>query len=63
MANPHTASQARRTSRHSTTRGTRWMSQRQLDAYFQARETLRRVGTIARLTAEASSPAAPPPSL
>jgi len=36
------------------------MSERQLDAYLQARDTLRRISTIARLTAGASPPTAPP---
>ena len=38
---------ARTNTRHSrprqSARGTRWMSERQLDAYLQARETLRRL--------------------
>ena len=63
MANSHTTSHARRLQRRCAARGTPWMSERQLDAYLQARDTLRRVSAIAQLTAEASQPAAPPASL
>ena len=63
MANSRTTSHARLPQRRCAARGTPWMSERQLDAYLQARDTLRRVGTIARLTTEASQPAAPPSSL
>ena len=60
MATSTTISHTRRASRRTTTGNMRWMSERQLDAYLQARETLRRVSALARSSAQASQPAAPP---
>ena len=62
MANSHTTSHARRPPRRCAARSTPWMSERQLDAYLQARDTLRRISTIARLATEASQPVTPPSS-
>lgn len=43
------------------TRGRRWMNERQLDAYLQAREALRRVrATVASTQARQSAPPPPP---
>ncbi len=42
MARPTTPSTRRRSSR-APARGLRWMSERQLEAYLQTRETLRRL--------------------
>jgi len=63
MANSRTTSHTRRTQRRSTTRGVSWMSERQLDAYLQAREALRRVSNTALLIAKPTQPAARPSSL
>jgi hypothetical protein len=60
MATSRTASHARRTQRRNTPRGSSWMSERQLDAYLQTREALRRINNTALLSAKASQPAAPP---
>ena len=63
MASSHATSLARRPRCRSDPCRTAWMSERQLDAYLQARETLRRVGAAARTAVDASQPAAPPPLL
>ena len=62
MANSHDSLHARSPQRRRTPRRTAWMSERQLDAYLQARETLRRVSDFARSAARASTAAAPPSS-
>lgn len=59
MAHSHPVSQARRTRQRSTPRGTCWMSERQLDAYLEAREALRRISHGVLLT-KARQPGSPP---
>ena len=63
MANSHDPLHARSPQRRGTPRRTTWMSERQLDAYFQARETLRRASDFARSGAQPPDPSAPPSSL
>jgi hypothetical protein len=43
-------------------RGMPWMSERQLDAYLQAREALRRARAVASLIAAVRPPPKPSPS-
>jgi len=64
MANSTASSHRRRAPRPESMRGMPWMSERQLDAYLQAREALRRARAVASLTAAVrpppkSSPSAP----
>ena len=61
MANTHDTSHARRSQRRKVTRGKSWMSERQLDAYLQARDTLRRVSANARLSPETPQGTTPRP--
>lgn len=52
MANTTPSAPQRRSSRRPSARGLPSMSERQLDAYLQARETLRRVRAVASLTSQ-----------
>jgi hypothetical protein len=60
MANTHTPSRQRRAAQHGSN-GKLWMSERQLDAYLQTRDTLRRLRAAASLTSDIRR-APPPPS-
>jgi hypothetical protein len=59
MATTHVHTPLRQSHRRDATRGIRWMSERQLDAYLQARETLRRLRTTTASTADAVRSAPP----
>ena len=59
MATTHAPTHLRQSNRRDVTRGIRWMSDRQLDAYLQTRETLRRLRAV---TADAGHAASPPVS-
>jgi len=59
MVNTHDTSHARRSQRRNVTRGKPWMSERQLDAYLQTRDTLRRISANARQSAETPQGTAP----
>lgn len=60
MATTHAPTPARQSHRRDATRGVRWMSERQLDAYLQTRETLRRLRMATALTTSAGQAASPP---
>lgn len=60
MATSRSMSRAPDTGLRSSARNVAWMSARQLDAYLQARETLRRFSTKTPLIARAPRPASPP---
>ena len=62
MATTHAPTRSRQARRHEASRGARWMSDRQLDAYLQARETLRRLRTATALTTSAGQAVSPPVS-
>lgn len=62
MANTAVPSNRRRSARSVSMSGMPWMSERQLDAYLQAREALRRARAVASLTAGVRSPPASPPA-
>lgn len=59
MANSHTPSLRRRSQRRASTPGLPW-SERQLDAYLQARDALRRVSAVAAFVAGTSRETSPP---
>ena len=52
MASTPRSTPQRRSRRRSSARGLPSMSERQLDAYFQARDTLRRIRAVASLTSQ-----------
>jgi hypothetical protein len=54
MANTNACIRQRRSQLRGSTRGMPWMSERQFDAYLQARDTLRRLRAVASLTSDAS---------
>jgi len=62
MATTHAPTHSRQVRGRDTSRGVRWMSDRQLDAYLQTRETLRRLRTATALTTSAGHAASPPVS-
>ena len=62
MATTHAPTRSRQARRRDASRGVRWMSDRQLDAYLQARETLRRLRTATAMTTSAGHAASPPVS-
>ena len=57
-----TAFRLRRPRLRGSTKGIRSMSERQLEAYFQARDALRRVRAVAALTSDIRRDASPPTS-
>jgi hypothetical protein len=54
MANTHAPTRQHRSQPRRSARGLRWMSERQVDAYLQARDTLRRVRAVASFTSDVS---------
>jgi hypothetical protein len=62
MANRPAPSNRRRTPRPASMSGMPWMSERQLDAYLQTREALRRARAVASLVASVRPPPAAPPA-
>lgn len=62
MANPAVPSNRRRSSRPASMSGMPWMSERQLDAYLQTREALRRARAVASLSAGVRPPPPSPPA-
>lgn len=59
MANSHAPSRRRRSHRRASRPGLPW-SERQLDAYLQARDALRRVSAVAALVAGTWQETSPP---
>ena len=58
MATKHPSTAQRRSPRRASTLAS--LTQRQLDAYLQARETLRRLRALTALTADVEHPGSPP---
>lgn len=59
---PPAATGQRRSPQRASSPGIRWKSERQLEAYLQARDVLRRVRAVASLAPEPRRDAASPPS-